>query len=96
MLIRATDMRISSKDSVGTDKNLRFECWDKALTEHEERRTVMKSLIKKIAVLVFVLVVMVSTASTVLAGGDGSGNIPWPGWDPPPGEGNKPNGPNSD
>ena len=54
----------------------------------------MKSLIKKTAVLVFALVVIVSTASTVLAGGGGS--IPWPGWDPPPGQGNKPNGPNSD
>ena len=88
MLICATDMRIPSKDSVGTDKNRRFECWDKALTQHEERSTVMKSLIKKIAVFVFALVFMVSTASTVLANGSAGKDDPGPGWDPP--RGNKP------
>ena len=93
MLIRATDMRISSKDSVGTDKNRRFECRGKALTQLEERSTVMKSIIKKIAVLVFALVVTVSTASTVLANSNGNDD-PGPGWDPPPG-GNKPGGPSS-
>ena len=45
----------------------------------------MKSLIKKIAVFVFALVVMVITASTVLAkNGGGSGSNPGPGWNPPP------------
>ena len=45
----------------------------------------MKSLIKKIAVLVFALVVMVSTASTVLAKHGGTGSTgdgepaPWSG-----------------
>ena len=54
----------------------------------------MKSIIKKIAVLVFALVVMVSTTSTVLAGSNGStgNNPPGPGWDPPPGDsGSRPN-----
>jgi len=47
----------------------------------------MKSLIKKIAVLVFALVVMVSTASTVLAkhsGGTSGDGVP-PGWSGPAG-----------
>ena len=49
----------------------------------------MKSLIKKIAVLVFALVVMVSTASTVLAqSGNPPGNGGWGG--PPPGQGGQP------
>ena len=42
----------------------------------------MKSLIKKIAVFVFALVVMVRTASTVLAGSTGNYN-PGPEWDTP-------------
>ncbi|MDL1983572.1 MAG: hypothetical protein LWX54_05185 [Deltaproteobacteria bacterium] len=47
----------------------------------------MKSLIKKTAVLVFALVLMVSTASTVLAWGGGGQPGPEPGseWDPSPG-----------
>ena len=50
----------------------------------------MKSLIKKIAVFVFALVVMVSTASTVLA--QSSGNPPGQGgWGgQPPGQGGPP------
>jgi len=43
----------------------------------------MKSIIKKIAVFVFALVVMTSTASTVLAkNGGGSGSNPGTGWNP--------------
>ena len=48
----------------------------------------MKNVIKKIAVFVFALVFMVSTASTVLANGSAGKDDPGPGWDPP--RGNKP------